>query len=92
MQTPQKKFHVKKGDEVKVIAGKFRGEKAKVVTVLRAKNRVVIELRALQDPEKKARRDELVGRRTVRKTATRQGGLVERSVSVHVSNLQLVKE
>lgn len=83
----QKKYHVKKGDDVSVISGKWKGEEAKILAVLKKKDRVVLELANLS-PEKR----EQIGRRTLRRTAENQrGGLVERSVSVHVSNVKIKK-
>jgi len=77
------KRHVKAGDEIVVISGKWKGEKGKVLAVLPRKDRVVLELSGLS-PEKQRQ----VGRRTLRKRPDRpQGGLVERAISVHVSNV-----
>ena len=74
-----RKFHVKKGDTVKVITGEFKGRQAKIAAVLPVKSRVVLEGIAS-------------GRmRTVRKTRKNpNGGMVERPVSVHVSNVKKI--
>ena len=37
------KFHVKKGDEVVVLAGKEKGKRGKIITILARKDRVVVE-------------------------------------------------
>jgi len=37
------KYHVRKGDTAMVIAGNYKGKKGKVLEVITAKNRVVIE-------------------------------------------------
>ena len=37
------KMHVKRGDTVKVIAGKDKGKEGKVVTAIPSKNKVVVE-------------------------------------------------
>ena len=42
-QPKQNAFHVKKGDEVVVIAGTQRGQRGKILEVQRNKNRVLIE-------------------------------------------------
>lgn len=77
------KYHVKKGDKVLVNAGNYKGDEATVAAVLTKKNRVVLELTNKQDRE--------IGKRTVKKSKINpNGGLVERSVSVHVSNVNLV--
>lgn len=83
-----KKYHVKKGDKVKVNAGSWKGEEATVSVVLTKNDRVVLAFTNLSDA-KKAR----IGKRTVKKSQrNNQGptGMVERSVSVHVSNVTLV--
>jgi large subunit ribosomal protein L24 len=81
------KTHVKTGDEISVISGKWKGEDAKIKAVLKAKNRVVLEMTGLS-PEKKKQ----IGVRTVKKSQENpQGGMIERSVSVHISNVKLKK-
>ena len=37
------KLHIKKGDTVKVIAGNSKGSEGKVIEVLIAKNRAIVE-------------------------------------------------
>ncbi len=79
-----KKYHVKKGDAVEVISGVWKGESAKIIAVAKKKDRVILEMQGLS-PEKQER----IGRRTVKKTPNSpKGGLVERAVSVHVSNVR----
>ena len=81
----QKKTHVKTGDEVKVLAGKWKGEEAKIKANLKDKDRVVLEFTGLS-PEKKKQ----LGVKTVKKSQQNpKGGIVERSVSVHISNVKL---
>ena len=75
-----KKYHVKKDDQVVVNSGNFRGEKATVVAVLSKNDRVVLKL---------DKGDANLGKRTVKKSkANPNGGLIERAVSVHVSNVK----
>jgi large subunit ribosomal protein L24 len=82
------KYHVKKGDKVVVNTGKWKGEEATIAAVLTKKDRVVLEITNLT-----AQKREQIGKRTVRKSPRNpNGGLVERSVSVHVSNVSPVKE
>ncbi len=79
----QKKYHVKKGDKVIVNTGSWKGEKATIVAVLKKKDRVVLELAEMTDKKR-----ERAGRKTVRKTRQNpEGGIIERSISVHVSNV-----
>lgn len=83
-----KKYHVRKGDKVIVNAGKWKGEEATIAAVLTAKDRVVLDFKALS-PQKK----EQLGKKTVKKSARNpEGGLVERSASVHVSNVKLLTD
>ena len=82
-----KKYHVKKGDAVKVISGVWKGCDAKILAVIKKTDRVVLEMSNL--PKEKQRR---IGKRTVKQTRENpHGGLVERSVSVHVSNVEKQK-
>ncbi len=75
-----KKYHVKKGDKVFVNSGNWKGESAVITAVLPEKDRVVLEFQ-----NKKDRR---IGMRTLKKSkANPNGGMAERSVSVHVSNV-----
>ncbi|MBQ6353019.1 MAG: KOW motif-containing protein [Lentisphaeria bacterium] len=77
-----KKYHVKKDDQVVVNSGNFRGEKATVVAVLSKNDRVVLKLE---------KGDAKLGKRTVKKSkANPNGGMIERAVSVHVSNVKKV--
>lgn len=77
-------FHVKKGDKVVVNAGNFKGAEATVTAILPAKERVVLEL---------TKGESKLGKRTVKKSkANPNGGLVDRAVSVAVSNVALTEE
>ncbi|MBO4490059.1 MAG: 50S ribosomal protein L24 [Lentisphaeria bacterium] len=79
-----KHYHVKKGDLVEVISGSWKSNSGKIVAILKKKDRVVLEMEGLSDAAK-AR----IGKRTVKKSAANpKGGLVDRSVSVHVSNVR----
>ena len=50
-----KKMHVKRGDTVKVIAGKDKGKEGKVITAIPAKGKVVVEVVAMVKKHQKAR-------------------------------------
>ena len=77
-------FHIKKGDKVVVNAGNFKGAEATITAILPAKERVVLEL---------TKGENKLGKRTVKKSkANPNGGLIERSVSVAVSNVALTEE
>lgn len=78
ISTPRKKTHVKKGDQVKVIAGNFRGEAGRVLQVLVKKDQVIVE--GVRKIKKHAQ-----------KTQERpQGGIIEREGPIHISNVQKV--
>ena len=66
--------HLKKGDFVKVIAGKERGKTGKVLLVVRDKNRVIIEKLNMVKKHQKA-------------NAMGKGGIVEKEGSIHASNV-----
>ena len=68
------RFHVKKGDEVVVISGTEKGKRGKVIAVLPAKQRVIVE------------GIKMIKRHTKR-TASGNGAIVEREGSVHISNV-----
>ncbi len=70
-------FHVKKGDEVVVIAGTEKGKRGKIIEVLRSKERAIVE------------GVKMIKRHTRKNQANPQGAIVEREGSVHISNLML---
>ena len=70
------KFHVKKGDQVTVIAGKEKGKSGKVIAVLTKKSRVVVE--GLQMIKKHTRKNQ----------QNPNGAIVEREGSIHISNVK----
>jgi large subunit ribosomal protein L24 len=80
-QTPQaqrKHFRIKKGDTVEVIQGKENGKRGKVMRVLAAEERVVIE------------RVNFIKRHVRPTQKTPQGGVIEREAGIHISNVKLV--
>jgi large subunit ribosomal protein L24 len=70
------KYHVKRGDEVVVIAGSQKGKSGKVLEILPAKDRVRVEGLAM------------LKRHTKKSQENPNGAIVEREGSIHVSNLQ----
>ncbi len=73
-----KKMHIKKGDQVKVMAGNAKGETGRVVSVDRKTNRALVEGLNMV-------------KRHVKPTASSpQGGIIEKEAGIHVSNLMLV--
>lgn len=75
---------IKSGDVVKVIAGnkEIKGKVAKVVSVDREKERVVIENGPVHKRHLKPERN--------RKHP--EGGIIEKQASIHVSNVMLMSE
>ena len=69
------KFHVKKGDEVIVLAGKEKGKRGKIISVNSGKQRVIIE--GVQ----------IIKRHTAKSQQHPQGAIVEREGSIHISNV-----
>jgi large subunit ribosomal protein L24 len=80
---PNQKLHVKKGDEVQIIAGKDRSKKGRprrgrVIQVRPGSGYVVVDGVNVQ---KKAQRQS---------QKLRQGGIIERPGQIHASNVMLV--
>jgi len=73
------KFHVKKGDEVEVISGNFKGSSGKILEVLPAKQRVLIEgVRIIKKHLRKSQDNP-------------QGKIAEREGPIHISNVRLIE-
>jgi len=71
--------HVKKGDEVVVIAGTERGKRGKVIRVFGEKQRVIVE------------GVKMIKRHTRKNQQHPQGAIVEREGTVHLSNVMLAE-
>ena len=74
MSTP---FHIKRNDEVVVIAGSHKGKSGKVLEILAAKSRVRVEGVCM------------IKRHLKKSQENPNGAIVEREGSIQVSNLQL---
>ena len=70
------KCHVKKGDEVVVLAGKEKGKRGKIIAVFPKTQRVIVE--GVQ----------MIKRHTRKSQQHPQGAIVEREGTVHISNLK----
>jgi len=70
------KFHVKKGDEVVVLAGKEKGKQGRIIAVNTKKSRMIVE--GLQ----------LIKRHTRKSQQHPQGAIVEREGTIHISNVR----
>jgi large subunit ribosomal protein L24 len=73
-----KKVHIRKGDQVLVIAGDDKGKKGKVLEVFLDKNRAVVE------------GINIVTKHTKPSAGKPEGGLKKTEAALHVSNLKLI--
>ena len=73
------KLHVRKGDQVEVISGNFRGSSGKVLEVIARKERVLIEgVRMIKRHLKKSQDNP-------------QGKIAEREGPIHISNVKVLE-
>ena len=69
------KFHVKKGEEVVVLAGREKGKRGKIIAVLRKQQRVIVE------------GAQMIKRHMRKSQQHPQGAIVEREGTIHLSNV-----
>ena len=74
----QGKLKIRKGDLVKVIAGDSKGSQGKIVEVILAKGRAIVE------------GANMVSKHTKPNAANPNGGIVKQEAAIHISNLALV--
>jgi large subunit ribosomal protein L24 len=73
------KLHVRKGDQVEVISGNFRGSTGKVLEVIPRKERVLIEgVRMIKKHLRKSQDNP-------------QGKIAEREGPIHISNVKVLE-
>ena len=70
-----RKFHIKKGDDVVIIAGTEKGKRGKIIEVLRSQERAIVE------------GIKMIKRHTRKSQQNPQGAIIEREGTVHISNL-----
>ena len=70
-----RRFHVKKNDEVVIIAGSDKGKRGRVISVVGKQDRVIVE---------GAR---MIKRHTRKNQQNPQGAIIEREGTVHISNV-----
>jgi large subunit ribosomal protein L24 len=70
--------NIVKNDTVKVIAGNYKGKTGRVIKVIPAKNRVIVE------------KIQLVKRHSKPRSQQQQGGIIEKEASIHLSNVMLI--
>ena len=74
------KFHVKKGDEVVIIAGSEKGKRGKIIAVETKKQRVIVEgVRMIKKHMRKNQNQP-------------QGAIIEREGTIHISNVMAVEK
>ena len=74
----QKKLHIKKGDTVMVITGVNKGQKGRVLEIIRKTDRAIVE------------GVNLMKKHTKPNANNPQGGILEQEAPIHISNLMLV--
>jgi large subunit ribosomal protein L24 len=74
------KLKIKSGDTVRVLAGDHKGEEGKVVKVIIAKNRAIVEGVNMVSKHAKPSAD------------NPQGGIIKQEASLHISNLGLIED
>ena len=73
------KFHVKKGEQVEVISGNFRGSSGRILAVFPGKQRVVVEgVRIIKKHLRKSQDNP-------------SGKIAEREGPIHISNVKLIE-
>jgi len=72
------KLHVKKGDTVKVLSGNSKGQEGKVIEVLIARSRAIVE------------GVNMVSKHSKPNAANPQGGIIKMEASIHISNIMVV--
>ena len=76
------KINIKKGDTVKVIAGKDKGAEGKVIKVLREENRLIVEgVNRIKKHQKAINQG----------SSNTTGGIITTEAPIHVSNVMLVE-
>ena len=69
------RFHVKKGDEVVVIAGSEKGKRGKIIAVETGSHRVIVEGVRMMKKHMRKSQD------------SPQGAIIERESTIHISNV-----
>ena len=75
-----RRFHVKKNDEVVIIAGADKGKRGKIISVIGKQQRVIVE---------GAR---MIKRHTRKNPQNPQGAIIEREGTIHISNVMAAEK
>ena len=71
-------FRIKKGDSVKVVSGNYKGQTGRVLKIIKEKDRILVE--GINKVKKHTRPSQ----------DNPQGGIIEKELSIHQSNLMLL--
>ena len=74
----QKKLHVKIGDTVRIMSGESKGQEGKILSIDRNKMRAIVA------------GANMIKRHTKPSAANPQGGIEDKEVTIHLSNLMVV--
>ena len=75
----QQKLHIRKGDMVQVLAGDSKGQQGRVLSVLTADKKAIVE------------GINMVSKHSKPSAKNTQGGIVKKEAPVHISNLMLIE-
>jgi large subunit ribosomal protein L24 len=76
----RKRFHIRRGDTVKVNSGNHRGAQGVVLQILKDKSQAIVEgVRIIKKHQRKTQDQP-------------NGAIIEREGPIHISNLQLVEK
>ena len=73
-------IRIKKGDTVRVIAGKDKDKEGKVIAIIRKKNRVIVEV------------VNMITKHTKPSTANPNGGIIHQEAPIDISNVMYLTE
>jgi len=73
-------YKIKKGDSVKVVSGNYKGQSGRVLKIILNKNRALVE--GINKVKKHTRASQ----------ENPQGGIIEKEMSIHLSNLMLLNK
>jgi large subunit ribosomal protein L24 len=74
----EKKFKIRKDDTVQIIAGKDKGKRGQIVSIIRNKDRVIVS------------GCNLVKKAMKKRSQNDRGGIVEVEAGIHISNVAIV--
>ena len=73
------KFHIRKGDQVIVITGEYKGQQGRVLEINRDKSKAIVE------------GINMVSKHTKPNAKAPQGGILKKEGPIHISNLNVVE-